>query len=123
MEFPYRESFGEVDPDLIKEHFSRSVTPEEFIEHAKGKTLEELQFEQGPDKPFTLIGRIESENGTGVGPIISEQGKGPRGFNRYVKDPTAPGSVIDMRQTCWAYRLSTELKMVAGGKVECFETN
>lgn len=97
MEFPYRESFGEVTPDLRRDHFAESVTPEEFIEHAKGKTLEELQFEAGPAKPFTLIGRIESENGTGVGPITSEQGEGPEGFNRYVQDPTNPGGVIDMR--------------------------
>lgn len=118
MEFPIHDNIGEVDPELRREHFGNSVTLENFIKYAEGKTLEELQFEAGFAKPLTLLTeRIELGNGIGVGPIVYQQGKGPIDPNRYVQDPTdpspepidpspevidptkprKPGGVIDMR--------------------------
>ena len=55
-----------------------AVTWQEFVEHARGKTLEELIH--------------ESDNGTG----FSISAEGPAVLWRYVKDPIS-SDVVDMR--------------------------
>ena len=97
MNFPIHDNFGEIDLDQRQKHLSTSVTPEEFIKHSEGKSLNILRVEGGVDTNVIFEG-IESENGTEiVSEIALEQALGPEGINRYVRDPSDPGNVIDMR--------------------------
>jgi Ca2+-binding RTX toxin-like protein len=81
MNFPYRDSFGNVDETQRAIHLRESVTVDALIQHSQGKTLRELQFEERQD---TFFG------------IESERGLGPTG-HRYIRDVNNPGRVIDMR--------------------------
>ena len=45
MGFPIHDRLGEVDPGLRRKDFSQSVTRETFIQHTKGKSLEQLGSE------------------------------------------------------------------------------
>ncbi|MEW6096924.1 MAG: RHS repeat-associated core domain-containing protein, partial [bacterium] len=69
------------DPEERAQHKNEAVKWEEFVEYAKGKTLEQIQTEErGP---------------LGVSKKISAGG--PAEEYRYVIDPSNPNQVIDMR--------------------------
>ena len=99
MNFPYRDSIGEVNEVERLKNLSKSVTVDDFIQHSQGKTLRELQFEDGPANPATIV---DSEVNLGFGVQqsitieVSEQGLGPLD-HRYIQDVHNPGRVIDMR--------------------------
>lgn len=96
MEFPYRESIGEVDPAIRQEYLELSIGAQKFIEHAREKTLEQLATEENPRNltlppiPIPFDGRPNPASST-----IPRNG-GPDEDFRYVEDPTNPDGVIDM---------------------------
>lgn len=99
MNFPIRDNIGEVNEVERKKNLSKSVTVDDFIQHSQGKTLQQLQFEDGPADPAVII---DSEVNLGFGVEqsitieVSEQGRGPLD-HRYIQDVHNPGRVIDMR--------------------------
>lgn len=107
---------GKPDPKQRQLPWEQSTTIESFIQHAEGKTLEEL--------------RVEAKTRKGrVGPLTYEQGLGPR-KHRYLRDPLdlpklsgEPGGVIDMRHFIEAALFPLGLGEWAGAAVEKHQGN
>jgi hypothetical protein len=83
-------SQGESRPEQRLQHWNTSVTPERFVQHTRGKTLEQLRAESSFSNEVTDSYARTSENG-------------PEASVVYVKDPLdpaingQPGGVIDMK--------------------------
>jgi Ca2+-binding RTX toxin-like protein len=107
---------GEINSIENKKHLSTSVSINEFITHSKGKTLEQLQFENGSD-PSIFFQSI-SLPGTEVAPVTVQKGLGPKGNYRYIQDPNNPGMVIDMRHFIEAAQFPLSLGEWAGAAIE-----
>jgi hypothetical protein len=107
---------GEINSIENKKHLSTSVSINEFITHSKGKTLEQLQFENGSD-PSIFFQSI-SLPGTEVAPVTVQKGLGPKGNYRYIQDPNNPGMVIDMRHFIEAAQFPLSLGKWAGAAIE-----
>jgi hypothetical protein len=103
-------SQGKDDISQRTQHWKESVSMEQFINHARGKSLNILHRESGPD--------IKK-----IGPISREYQLGPKG-HRYVKDPIdpsrngEPGDVIDMRHFIESAMFPVGLGEYAGAAVE-----
>jgi hypothetical protein len=91
-------------------HWEQSKSIESFLQHAKGKTLEELRFESGT---HTFQ----------AGPVTFREGLGPLGHT-YVRDPLdpsrngKPGGVIDMKHFIGAASVQFGLGEYTGAGVE-----
>jgi hypothetical protein len=104
-------SQGKPDPKQRQDHWNQSRTIEEFTQHAKGKTLEQLRAESSfPNRVSDSYTRT-SENG-------------PRKPFVYVKDPLdpprngQPGGVIDMKHFIGAATTPLSLGEYTGAVVE-----
>jgi Ca2+-binding RTX toxin-like protein len=107
---------GEIDPIQQQKHLSTSVSIDKFVTYSQGKTLEQLQFENGSD-PSIFFQSI-SFPGTEVAPVTVQKGLGPKDQYRYIQDPNNPGMVIDMRHFIEAAQFPLSLGEWAGAIVE-----